>query len=70
MDPDCHDQYSVIYDGGETTAIFKNTPSEGVLVEARKVSLVRFNFSLPQTTDLTDYLTVLGDAVHCDASKF
>ncbi|XP_071813465.1 eukaryotic translation initiation factor 3 subunit B-like [Apostichopus japonicus] len=36
MDPDCHDQYSVIYDGGETTAIFKNTPSEGVLVEARK----------------------------------
>ncbi|XP_062602695.1 eukaryotic translation initiation factor 3 subunit B-like [Saccostrea cucullata] len=35
QDPDCFDQFSVIYDGGERTAIFRNTTREPVLVEER-----------------------------------
>lgn len=34
------DQYSVIYEGGERTAIFKNTPREPAMVEERAVCRV------------------------------
>lgn len=34
-DPDCRDQYSVIYESGERTAIFSNDPKEPILVEER-----------------------------------
>lgn len=37
QDPDCYDQFSVIYDGGERTAIFKNTAREPVVIEERAV---------------------------------
>nr|XP_011432969.2 eukaryotic translation initiation factor 3 subunit B [Crassostrea gigas] len=35
QEPDCYDQFSVIYDGGDRTAIFKNTAREPVLIEER-----------------------------------
>lgn len=44
-DPDCRDQYSVIYESGERTAIFSNDPKEPILVEERAVS----TFPLKQT---------------------
>ncbi|KAK9980676.1 hypothetical protein ABG768_000267 [Culter alburnus] len=34
-DADCRDQYSVIYESGERTAIFSNDPKEAILVEER-----------------------------------
>uniref|UniRef100_A0A672K607 Eukaryotic translation initiation factor 3 subunit B n=1 Tax=Sinocyclocheilus grahami TaxID=75366 RepID=A0A672K607_SINGR len=36
-DPDCRDQYSVIYESGEQTAIFSNDSKEPILVEERAV---------------------------------
>ncbi|XP_038067508.1 eukaryotic translation initiation factor 3 subunit B-like [Patiria miniata] len=36
QEPDCNDQYSVIFDGGEKTAIFMNTSTEASVVEERK----------------------------------
>ncbi|XP_072044108.1 eukaryotic translation initiation factor 3 subunit B-like [Amphiura filiformis] len=33
---DCQDQYCVIFNAGETTAIFSNTPTEALVVEERK----------------------------------
>uniref|UniRef100_A0A8C1KIW1 Eukaryotic translation initiation factor 3, subunit Bb n=1 Tax=Cyprinus carpio TaxID=7962 RepID=A0A8C1KIW1_CYPCA len=44
-DPDCRDQYSVIYESGERTAIFSSDPKEPILVEERAVS----TFPLKQT---------------------
>ncbi|XP_069124801.1 eukaryotic translation initiation factor 3 subunit B-like [Argopecten irradians] len=35
QEPDCVDQYSVIYEGGERTAIFKNTSREPTVIEER-----------------------------------
>ncbi|XP_014680977.1 PREDICTED: eukaryotic translation initiation factor 3 subunit B-like [Priapulus caudatus] len=35
MDNDCHDQYSVIHDGGDRTCIFLNTPLEPRMLEER-----------------------------------
>lgn len=40
QDPDCYDQFSVIYDGGDRTAIFKNTTREPVVVEERAVGFL------------------------------
>ena len=37
MDPHCYDQFSVIYEGGDRTAIFLNTPGEPTEVEVRDV---------------------------------
>lgn len=37
-DPDCRDQYSVIYDAGEKTGIFSNDVKEPIEVEERAVS--------------------------------
>lgn len=37
-DPDCRDQYSVIYEAGERTAIFSNDAKEPITVEERAVS--------------------------------
>lgn len=37
-DPDCRDQYSVIYDSGERTGIFANDIKEPIEVEERAVS--------------------------------
>lgn len=37
-DADCRDQYSVIYEAGERTAIFANDAKEPVTVEERAVS--------------------------------
>lgn len=36
-DPDCRDQYSVIYEAGERTAIFSNDAKEPILAEERAV---------------------------------
>ncbi|KAK2161522.1 hypothetical protein LSH36_115g06038 [Paralvinella palmiformis] len=35
LDRSCHDQYSVIFEGGEKTSIFLNTPVEPTVVEDR-----------------------------------
>ena len=45
QDPDCFDHYSVIYEGGEKTAIFQNSVHlssvrDPTLVEERAVSIV------------------------------
>lgn len=37
-DPDCRDQYSVIYEAGERTAIFNNDSKDAITVEERAVS--------------------------------
>jgi len=37
LDRSCHDQYSVIFEGGEKTSIFLNTPVEPTVVEDRSV---------------------------------
>lgn len=37
-DPDCRDQYSVIYEAGERTAIFNNDAKEPITAEERAVS--------------------------------
>lgn len=37
-DQDCRDQYSVIYESGERTAIFSNDPKEPIVAEERAVS--------------------------------
>uniref|UniRef100_A0A6Q2Y1D4 Eukaryotic translation initiation factor 3 subunit B n=1 Tax=Esox lucius TaxID=8010 RepID=A0A6Q2Y1D4_ESOLU len=34
-DPDCRDQYSVIYESGERTAIFNNDPKDPIVAEER-----------------------------------
>lgn len=36
-EPDCRDQYSVIYDSGEKTGIFSNDVKEPIEVEERAV---------------------------------
>lgn len=41
-DPDCRDQYSVIYDSGEKTGIFSNDVKEPIEVEERAVRNVFF----------------------------
>lgn len=41
-DPDCRDQYSVIYDSGEKTGIFSNDVKEPIEVEERAVRNVLF----------------------------
>ena len=38
LDKECNDQYSVISDAGETTAILLNSKAEASVVEERKVS--------------------------------
>lgn len=53
-DPDCRDQYSVIYDSGEKTGIFSNDVKEPIEVEERAVRNVSF-FSSPLIT----YISVL-----------
>lgn len=53
-DPDCRDQYSVIYDSGEKTGIFSNDVKEPIEVEERAVRKVSF-FSSPLIT----YISVL-----------
>lgn len=35
LDPDCYDQYSVVYEGGESTAIYSNATPEPLLVKKR-----------------------------------
>ena len=40
LNEDCHDQYSVIYDGGEHTAIMLNTGQEPTVIEERAVGLL------------------------------
>lgn len=37
-DSDCRDQYSVIYEAGERTAIFSNDAKDPILAEERAVS--------------------------------
>lgn len=37
-DPDCRDQYSVIYEAGERTAIFNNDAKDPITAEERAVS--------------------------------
>lgn len=37
-DPDCRDQYSVIYEAGERTGIFSNDAKDAITVEERAVS--------------------------------
>lgn len=39
LDERCFDQFSVIYEGGDKTAIFQNAPDEPNLIEERAVSL-------------------------------
>ena len=51
QDPDCYDQFSVIYDGGEKTAIFANNSSEPAVVEERAVSIAII-MSLPSPSPL------------------
>lgn len=36
QDPDCNDQYSVVYEGGITTAIYSNSAPEPTLVKSRE----------------------------------
>jgi translation initiation factor 3 subunit B len=36
-DPDCYDQYSVLYESGETTAIYLNSAPEPTLLMERKL---------------------------------
>ena len=38
MDSHCYDQYSVIYEGGDRTAIMKNAHNEPMVIEERAVS--------------------------------
>ena len=38
MDTHCYDQYSVIYEGGDRTAIMKNAHNEPTVIEERAVS--------------------------------
>lgn len=38
-DPDCRDQYSVIYEAGERTAIFSNDAKEPIVAEERAVRI-------------------------------
>ncbi|RWS15335.1 Eukaryotic translation initiation factor 3 subunit B-like protein [Dinothrombium tinctorium] len=37
LDPDCYDQYSVLYDGGEMTAVFLNSNPQPTLIKERKL---------------------------------
>ena len=37
QEPDCCDEFSIIYEGGEKTAIHKNTPRESTVLEERAV---------------------------------
>lgn len=46
-DPDCRDQYSVIYDAGEKTGIFSNDVKEPIEVEERAVGHVFCFFFFP-----------------------
>ena len=39
MDTHCYDQYSVIYEGGDRTAIMNNAHNEPTVIEERAVSL-------------------------------
>lgn len=48
-DPDCRDQYSVIYDSGEKTGIFSNDVKEPIEVEERAVRNVDFSSVLVHT---------------------
>lgn len=40
-DPDCRDQYSVIYEAGERTAIFNNDAKDPITAEERAVSEIQ-----------------------------
>ncbi len=46
LDTHCYDQYSLIYEGGDRTAILKNTHNEPSLIEERAVSTVLLLFRL------------------------
>lgn len=37
LEPDCYDQYSVLYEGGETTAVYLNSMPEPTLLKERKL---------------------------------
>ena len=37
MDPRCYDLFSVIFEGGDRTAIYQNTASEPTLLHSRQV---------------------------------
>ncbi|RWS22359.1 Eukaryotic translation initiation factor 3 subunit B-like protein, partial [Leptotrombidium deliense] len=37
QDPDCYDHYSVLYDGGEMTAVYSNSNPQPTLVKERKL---------------------------------
>lgn len=44
-DPDCRDQYSVIYEAGERTGIFSNDAKDAITVEERAVSWHAWHFT-------------------------
>jgi hypothetical protein len=37
MGPHCHDHFSVIYEGGNRTAVYQNTPGEPTALHSREV---------------------------------
>lgn len=65
-DPDCRDQYSVIYDSGEKTGIFSNDVKEPIEVEERAVRKPLFIFSLICVFHLC---TQGFEMIHYDSSK-
>lgn len=46
-DTDCRDQYSVIYEAGERTAIYDNDAKEPIVSEERAVSSVCNELNIP-----------------------
>ncbi|KAK3091595.1 hypothetical protein FSP39_021018 [Pinctada imbricata] len=57
QDNECCDQFSVIYDGGEKTAIYKNSPREPVLLEERARWTETYVRWSPQGTYLATFHT-------------
>ncbi|ESN92191.1 hypothetical protein HELRODRAFT_157973 [Helobdella robusta] len=55
LNPHCYDQFSVIYEGGETTALYLNTPSEPQCLEMRKRWTETFVKWSPKGTYLLTY---------------
>lgn len=58
QETDCFDEYSVIYDGGERTAILKNSPREPTVIEERTVRGVTGDDSEHALNKRKNYLVV------------
>ncbi|XP_064870430.1 eukaryotic translation initiation factor 3 subunit B-like [Oncorhynchus nerka] len=66
-DPDCRDQYSVIYESGERTAIFNNDAKDPIVSEERARWTETYVRWSPKGTYLATVST--SEALHCGAER-